>query len=379
MKHALWCLATLSLVGCWDFDGTYNDCVAEGRCGSNGADAAVADDAGTQDAGTEDAGPGDGGSDDAGTGDGGPPDAGDEDAGLTCATDGCTPGDWCKLFEGGKAFWKVRGAAGHVMAVGNGGAFAHFDGCQLHTDTRTAFDFARDVWLSEDAAVAWVVGQADAGTAVLKTWHRYQPSDGGWTEFNWHAGTAIHGVWGSAPDDLWSAGDGFESNAVYRSVGGDWTEFESRAGTSQRGIWGTSATDVWTVGRFGSAQHWDGAQWTLHELVLGAQDFEAVWGDAPDNYWAVGEDGGVAHWSGSEWVNRSLSTADRHWDVVGADGGAVWVAGAVGKLRRVAPNAAPVDETLPTFTQTRSVYQAPDGALWVVTSGGSLFVKLPAP
>ncbi len=146
-------------------------------------------------------------------------------------------------------------------------------------------------------------------------------SDAGieWTRLEGTA--AIHGIWGSSPDDLWLIAD----NSIYwdwhlgqwvvdnsqfglalhgRRSGEDftWTSVDSRANTVFRGIWGTSANDVWIVGDRGTIRHFGESQteWDIVDAPT-TKTLHGVWAAAPNDAWAVGDSGTILHWDGSSW------------------------------------------------------------------------------
>jgi len=128
-------------------------------------------------------------------------------------------------------------------------------------------------------------------------------------------------VFGFGPDDVWAVGEG---GAVIRKTAAGWEQLD--AGTTEPlwGVWGASANDVWIVG--GSPEgdaptllHWDGSAFTPHVLDAAQNDRNAVavfkvWGIGGRTF-AVGQDGLIIEFDGSQWVQMSAG-ADANDDFV---------------------------------------------------------------
>lgn len=156
-----------------------------------------------------------------------------------------------------------------VTMVGNGGTVLHFDG---------------------------------------KTWQQ-QPTPT--TQNLW-------GVWGAAPNDLWSVGgDGLADGqaTLLHFDGAAWTAQAlpslQKANVWQLlKVWGTAANDVYAVGQRGVVIHFDGTVWS-EELAGASDDLVSLWGTGPDRVVAVGgrSNGIVSVWDGTSWHTTDLAPA----------------------------------------------------------------------
>jgi hypothetical protein len=109
----------------------------------------------------------------------------------------------------------VRGlSATDVWAVGKNGAIRHFNGFSWSDSAQGAwsqYDFHSVVPITSNEV--WVVGQARqvGGAGVLLY---YDGSD--WTQMTYGSNTGLRGVWGTASDGVWIAGEG---GAILRFAG----------------------------------------------------------------------------------------------------------------------------------------------------------------
>ncbi len=59
-------------------------------------------------------------------------------------------------------------------------------------------------------------------------------------------------------------------------------------------VWGTAPNDVWAAGDYGRLRHWDGATWTQAALMVTSapiiRRFSGLWGASSADFWIVGDD-----------------------------------------------------------------------------------------
>ena len=98
---------------------------------------------------------------------------------------------------------------------------------------------------------------------------------------------ALSGVWGSAPDDVWTVG-GLDEGQIHHYDGQQWSLVKVPAGTPLLSwVYGFGRDDVWAVGTKGSALHYDGKTWETVETGT-TEDLWGVWGASADDLWVVG-------------------------------------------------------------------------------------------
>ena len=111
-------------------------------------------------------------------------------------------------------------------------------------------------------------------------------------------------VWAGAADDVWILESDFQEITARRFDGRGWTTFDAGA-SALSGLWGSGPRDVWAVGAGATVVHFDGAAWSPFAAPAAAgADLAAVWGSGPHDVWAVGNSAGAAltlHWDGAAW------------------------------------------------------------------------------
>jgi hypothetical protein len=154
-------------------------------------------------------------------------------------------------------------------------------------------------------------------------------------------------VWGSGPDDVWTAGD---TTVLHRGAaappspdtrvdapadagagpcmnGWCWS-WIAPAGAGMHAIWGATPNDIWAVGDGGRIQHFDGARWANAADLAWVGAMTGIWGSGPRDVWAVG-DVGAARWDGAAWLGASPCDPPfgvRLAGVWGSGAGDVWAA-----------------------------------------------------
>lgn len=246
------------------------------------------------------------------------------------------------------------------------GALYHWDGA---TWTEQQLPEATPMlhWIFGVGGELWTVGRDGAAL------HREADT---WVSYPTGVGEILWGVWGAAPDDLWTVGgDGVDDDPVLvHWDGAAWTPTalpDTGESTGLFKIWGTGPSDVTAVGDRGLALHYDGAAWLVHPTDDLA-DLISVWGRAADEQLAVGgrANGRLARWDGAAWSGVTLPIPGLSGVWMDPDGLAT-VVGMQGTIGRVAPGALELTpEDSPTILLLHAVYGFPGGPRFAV--GGSL-------
>jgi hypothetical protein len=143
-------------------------------------------------------------------------------------------------------------------------------------------------------------------------------SDSIWAVGNW--GALRHyqaGIWtneqvGSTPNlqDTW-----FQDNNLYgcdingglwRWDGTTWASVSAPPSFYTRAIGGTSPEDLWVVGAAGTAAHFDGVNWTVHDVGAEVELADVV-ALSPNDVWVAGGAGVVSHYDGTAWTPTTLT------------------------------------------------------------------------
>ncbi|MBX3160134.1 MAG: hypothetical protein KF773_29475 [Deltaproteobacteria bacterium] len=167
------------------------------------------------------------------------------------------------------------------------GAVLHFDGQSWSTQNLTGSLFAisgtgpNDVWATgENARVHHYNGAWDVGGSI-------NPYGTGGTN-NFFAVLAL------APDNVWvSAAVIGKETMNFTGGAGAWTPHGTSV-TIFAGLWGTAANNLWGAGQSGKVGHHDGSAWSI-EVPLGVTSaLRAVTG-AGSHVWIVGGDATILH------------------------------------------------------------------------------------
>lgn len=187
-------------------------------------------------------------------------------------------------------------------------------------------------------------------------------------------GYALHGVWGSGPDDVWAVGDG---GTLMHWDGAAWGRVDLGTTASLVGIWGFAKDDVWIGGYEGTLLHWDGGAWT--PVSSGTSDpIVDLWGSAPDDLWAVTsrpyqQNGKVLHWNGTGWSAGPDTDATAIWGTgkndVWAGAGLHWDGRSWAAISPAPPKASGFWGTSATdlWASGDGFLQHWDGAMWTDT------------
>ncbi len=168
----------------------------------------------------------------------------------------------------------------------------------------------------------------------------------------------------------------FDCRLYYPNCGPEFFLF-----TPIRAIFAFGPDDIWVAA--GTAQHFDGANWTEHAGVQGVGSASKIWGSNSDDLWFVGNNGFIVHKSGTTWRQLESGTTVSLNDVWGGNNrwmgeNQILVAasnkyeGGEKKLLRI--NQHGVLDSLAWPMQTRRIH-----SVWfnlnsrVYTSGGGVF------
>ena len=259
---------------------------------------------------------------------------------------------------------------------GSGPLVLHYDGSAwTRLDTGTTGDLWW-VW-GDGAGTVWIAG---AGGRVVR--HTIDTGD-----FEEHvvtgANITLFGIWGSAPDDLWTVGGDTNSGAggtVVHYDGVAWTEADDLPAEPVAGliykVWGSASDDVWMVGTNALLMHRDGAgTWRVDPPpIYGSNPLFTVSGCGSEVV-AVGGYGNaaIARNDGSGWVDDSPPPADVapgfNGVVVDCTYGTYGV-GNNGAVWRRDDAWAPTGVPPLTLLDFHGVWVDPDGGVWSV--GGKL-------
>ena len=195
-----------------------------------------------------------------------------------------------------RSLWDAWGSSpSDVWFVGEAGTVLHFDGTAFRqSPSGTGADFRG---VHGTGSAVWAVGVNDDGTGEIRR-HR----DGRWLPELVPAITAhINDVWASSDLDAWAVGWAGDRGIALRSNGSSWAEFQLPNGvTALKGVWGSGPEDVWMVGD-NVVLHFNGQ--TMEPAgpsVIGG--LRSVWGVGPDRLWAVG-DGQVLSYAEGTWTD----------------------------------------------------------------------------
>jgi hypothetical protein len=111
-----------------------------------------------------------------------------------------------------------------------------------------------------------------------------------WIQERTGTSASLYALWGTAPDDLWAAGDGVITHRT-KDNRDSWQVAVSSPGVSFRG--GVSLKkSIFAIGTAGTIWRSDGSQWRELPSVA-SSDLLGIWGADPDELVVVGEHGSV--------------------------------------------------------------------------------------
>ena len=188
----------------------------------------------------------------------------------------------------------------------------------------------------------------------------------------------LWGVWGAAPDDLWSVGGrgtAPDQATILHFDGSGWTATSTPALARPNvfafyKVWGTGSNDAYAVGQRGVLIHWNGTAWS--EVTTGAtDDLISLWGTAADRIVAIGgrDNGQALAFDGSTWRFQRLAPIPG-LNGVWTRGSDFFLAGAQGTIARLDYGSLDYElEDTDTFLTLHGIFGVGD-TLYAV--GGSL-------
>jgi len=157
------------------------------------------------------------------------------------------------------------------------------------------------------------------------------------TRFTTDEDIGLFAVWAGSPSDAWAGGwpasYGGETPLLHWD-GRRWSQVHpsGHAGTVIHGIWGSGAGDVWFAGETGSdgyVLHWDGTR--AAEVFHTQGKLFCVGGTGPGDVWVAGENAAY-HFDGATWTTQAF-TNDTIYGM-SMHRSTAWLAGDRGTYRR---------------------------------------------
>lgn len=145
-------------------------------------------------------------------------------------------------------------------------------------------------------ALIWVFGFAPDDVYAVGERGAFIHYDGDrWTDLDSNTSKVLWGAWGSAPDALWLVGGeiGRGRPTIRRWNGSESEVFEVDPAEYHEDVhalfkvWGDGST-VYAVGQAGTILRYAGDSWTGMETGETSHDFISIWGTSPDEVVAVG-------------------------------------------------------------------------------------------
>jgi len=175
------------------------------------------------------------------------------DGGIILCYDGES---WSKMESGTtRTLYAIWGnSKDNIYAAGQAGTLLHFDGMNwasiyLGSVSTTLYD----IWGSSSDDV-YVVGNSGRYVNQI-TGIVYHFNGSNWAEQfldfslrGLYEDGALHGVWGSASDDVYAVGGDYWGGGIIHYDGEHWTVVDSGIQSQLIDIWGTSAKDIYAVG-----------------------------------------------------------------------------------------------------------------------------------
>ncbi|HET7233242.1 MAG TPA: hypothetical protein VFJ16_24740, partial [Longimicrobium sp.] len=123
---------------------------------------------------------------------------------------------------------------------------------------------------------------------------------GGWVAMNSGVSIALHGVWGSGPNDVYAVGDGGTVLHYDGNPAQDWAPVATGVppAGAVRDVWGSGPNDVFILANDGlDLVQWNGTAWrTVLEYSPSAGVWMyTLWGTGPRNVYAAGDVGTILH------------------------------------------------------------------------------------
>jgi len=168
----------------------------------------------------------------------------------------------------------------------------------------------------------FLVGDGAQGCEVLSCLYRFDGS-------NFHGDPPGSHVDARAGTAIWGASRGFVAWSRLQGTGHFGTTALACASGDLHGVWGTAPNDVFMVGSAGTIVHWDGAGCSRMVSPTTADLFDVA-GFGPNDVYAVGAGGTILHYDGASWQSvASPTTATLHAVAAFRVGPAVFAGGNV--------------------------------------------------
>ncbi|MFL5542036.1 MAG: Ig-like domain-containing protein [Longimicrobiaceae bacterium] len=224
--------------------------------------------------------------------------------------------------------WAV-GPSGRILHYdGHAWSGARFDGDRVYGEPLGVWDnpprnfYLRGVWGSA-ANDLFVAG--DSGTVLH--WN-----GAAWSRMATGTRAELHRVWGSSATDVYVSG---ENGTLLHYDGSAWSRVAVPSAVGLERIWGSSASDVYVGGAAGTLLHYDGASWSRVAIPVDPTfTVHAVWGTAADNVYVAGSGGFVLHWDGASWVREESGRPEQILGLWGPNGTDVFASMAGGWVTR---------------------------------------------
>lgn len=215
-------------------------------------------------------------------------------------------------------------SASDVWAVGPSGRIVHydgrawsgarFDGDSVYAEPLGVWEnpprnvYLRGVWGSA-ANDLFVAG--DSGTVLH--WN-----GAAWSRMSTGTRAELHRVWGSSGSDVYVSGAG---GTLLHYDGSTWSRVTVPTTAGLERIWGSSAADVYVGGANGTLLHFDGSAWSRLAIPVDpAYTVFAVWGSSASNVYIAGSGGFVLRWDGASWVREDSGRTEQILGLWGASG-----------------------------------------------------------
>ena len=127
-----------------------------------------------------------------------------------------------------------------------------------------------------------------------------------WTSMTSGTTRLVHGIWGSALNNIFAVGDG---GTIRRYNGSSWGTQTSGTTSNLKGVWG-SVTTVYAVGSGGTILQKAlnvGTTWSTMTSST-PNGLNAIWGSSETDIFAVGDSGTIIHSNGSAWTTMGSPT-----------------------------------------------------------------------
>ena len=154
--------------------------------------------------------------------------------------------------------------------------------------------------------------------------------------------TYFNGLWGAAPDDIWSVNFiGGGENTLWHFNGNTWTVYQrDDLKRSLNAIWGNSRDRIWAVGGDGYIYRYDGNAWKLDFIYAQNDGFATcmdIWGRNSSDIYVCGvvnleskreQRAFILHYNGIKWEEYFKADYISQYNSILGDDKTVFVTGA---------------------------------------------------